>query len=370
MTKAELLNQRMTRIKKAVALEKPDRIPVVLPYALFAPRTAGISFNDFCSSIAGSAEAMIQTYYACGDADGMDYTGFATYGLSMFWLSKVKVPGQKLPEDVPYRISEAELVKVQDYDTILNRGWPEFYKEFLGRRVFHDVAPEVLPFNKPYLDAKTVCDPLGIPVLAAGAPLSSPFELLCDGRSMTKFIHDLFTMPDKVQAVMNEISPYVYGPFLDISVACGYTGIRVGGWGAADRMLSPKLWDRFVWPYFRKMVQDVVDRGLVAILHLDSDWACDLARFRELPGGRCILGTGGHTDLFKAKELLGDHMCLMADVPTAMFSMSSPDAVYDYCTKLVGELGPEGFILHSGCDIPDDAKLENVRAMVAAAAGN
>ena len=33
------------------------------------------------------------------------------------------------------------------------------------------------------------------------------------------------------------------------------------------------------------------------------------------------------------------------------------------------ELGPQGFILQSGCDIPANAKLENVQAMVAAAVG-
>jgi len=32
-------------------------------------------------------------------------------------------------------------------------------------------------------------------------------------------------------------------------------------------------------------------------------------------------------------------------------------------------LGPEGFILHSGCDIPVNARLENVHAMIAAATG-
>ena len=35
--------------------------------------------------------------------------------------------------------------------------------------------------------------------------------------------------------------------------------------------------------------------------------------------------------------------------------------------SLIRELGPHGFILQSGCDIPANAKLENVRAMVAAA---
>jgi uroporphyrinogen-III decarboxylase len=50
-----------------------------------------------------------------------------------------------------------------------------------------------------------------------------------------------------------------------------------------------------------------------------------------------------------------------------MFCFDPPDRVFEYGRRLIRELGPEGFILHSGCDIPENAKLENVQAMVAAA---
>jgi uroporphyrinogen-III decarboxylase len=82
----------------------------------------------------------------------------------------------------------------------------------------------------------------------------------------------------------------------------------VGGWRTAPFMLSPDMWQRFVWPYFKQVVCEVVDAGLIALLHLDSDWT--------------------------------------------------------------RELGPAGFTLQSGCDIPTNAKLENVQAMVAAATGS
>ena len=81
------------------------------------------------------------------------------------------------------------------------------------------------------------------------------------------------------------------------------------------------------------------------------------------------MATDGETDLFKAKKILGGHMCLMGDVPATMQCLGSPDEVYEYSTRLIRELGPEGFILQSGCDIAANAKLENVRAMVAAATG-
>ena len=74
----------------------------------------------------------------------------------------------------------------------------------------------------------------------------------------------------------------------------------------------------------------------------------------------------GETDIFAAKEILGDHMCLMGDVPATMLFMDSPKEIHQYCEKLIRRLGPSGFILQSGCDIPANAKLENVQAMVAA----
>ena len=55
--------------------------------------------------------------------------------------------------------------------------------------------------------------------------------------------------------------------------------------------------------------------------------------------------------------------------PMAEFLRSPKTNVYNYCSQLIRELGPAGFILQSGCDIPANAKLENVQAMVAAAIG-
>ena len=74
------------------------------------------------------------------------------------------------------------------------------------------------------------------------------------------------------------------------------------------------------------------------------------------------------TDIRKAKEILGDHMCIMGDVPPALLSQGTPDEVYTYCQRSFADIGPTGYILHSGCDIPVDAPLENVKAMVDAAA--
>ena len=369
MSKAQLLKERQTRIFRAIGLEKPDRTPVVLEYAGFAAHVTNKPLAAFLGSISKSVNVMIEAFHIVGEADGIDYGSYSPYSLAYGWMSKVKVPGVELPDDAMYQVAEAELMKAEDYDRILHEGWRDFYRLFMRERVLNDVPPERLPSGQPFTDVRGAWAAQGIPVLSGGT-VSLPFELLCGGRSLNSFFIDLMTMPDRIQEVMDAMMPHLVSHICKRAKIEGFPAVWIGGWRSASNMISPALWERFVWPYFEKAVDDVVNSGLIALLHLDSDWTRDLGFFRSLPKAKCILATDGQTDLFKAKEILNGHMCLMGDVPATMLAFGTPDEVYEYSIKLIKELGPEGFILHSGCDIPMDAKLPNVRAMVAAATGS
>jgi uroporphyrinogen-III decarboxylase len=64
-------------------------------------------------------------------------------------------------------------------------------------------------------------------------------------------------------------------------------------------------------------------------------------------------------------------MCLKGDVPARLLAFSEPGEVEAYCEKLVREVGADGgFILGSGCEVPLNAKVENVAAMVRVARGH
>jgi uroporphyrinogen-III decarboxylase len=283
-------------------------------------------------------------------------------------MAKVRVPGIDLPPDAMWQVDEMELMTREDYDLILDRGWPTFFEAFMKERIFDDVPPDRLPPLWKLLDVRGRWSEHGVPVLSGG-DVTTPFELLCGARSLEPFCFDLAEMPDKVEAVMNAVVPHLATDTVRHAKERGYPAVWIGGWRGAPNLFSPDMWRRFVWPYFRRLVYEVVDAGLIAILHLDSDWTRELTHFRELPKGKCIMALDGETDIFKAKEVLGDHLCLMGDVPASMLFLKTPEAVHRYCRRLIQELGPEGFILQSGCDIPTNAKLENVQAMVAASRG-
>jgi uroporphyrinogen-III decarboxylase len=238
----------------------------------------------------------------------------------------------------------------------------------LSQHILKDVPPDFLPPQRKSIDIRAEWQAHGIPVLSGG-DITTPIELLCGARSLMEFAMDLLEIPDKVEAVMDTILPHLADKTVRRAKKLGYPLVWIGGWRSAPYLLSPVMWNRFVWPYFRETVLEVIDAGLIALLHLDSDWTRELERFKELPRGKCIMALDGETDIFRAKEILGNHMCIMGDVPASMLFLGHPHDVYQYCSRLIRELGPQGFILQSGCDIPTNAKLENVQAMVAAAVG-
>ena len=150
MKSSGILEQRLERILKAVALEAPDRVPVVLEYAGFAASATQTPMSEFIRSRAAATRTMIKAYERVGDGDAINYGSFSPYDLCYLFGAKVKVPGFDLPDNDLWQVAEAELMTARDYDRILEMGWPAFFKEFLSRQILDDADDGLLhPNNKP-----------------------------------------------------------------------------------------------------------------------------------------------------------------------------------------------------------------------------
>ncbi|MBP2652843.1 MAG: uroD [Firmicutes bacterium] len=364
MSKTELYNVHLERIKKAIALEKTDRVPVIPVGNSFCANHLGVSLADFAMNNELAADTMLKSFSSLGDIDGMQQPVFSPYLLSYQWLSKVRIPGIDLPKDVPWQVAEAEMMTVDDYDVIINKGYNTFFKDFLKNRL-DNLEEKVNPVFAYTPQAIENCKKEGLVTLSP-IVCCIPYEVFCGGRTMVKFMRDLFRLSDKVQAAMDIAMDDIVESTRQVLRAMKPTGAWVGGWRGASEFLSPKVWNRFEWPYFKRMVEVVLEENVIPVLHIDSNWERDLEKFLELPKGKCIFSSDHATNIYKVKEVLGDHMCIMGDVPAALTSLGTPDEVYNYSTKLINEIGPKGFILSSGCDIPFNAKPENVKAMIAA----
>jgi len=366
-TAKELYEERLNRIKTAVALGKPDRVPVVPLGDSFCARHLGVKLSDFCTKPTLSNEVILKSFTSLGEVDGLQHVSFYVHNLSTIWFSRIKIPGRDLPENELWQMQEIELMSVEDYDVIIRDGLNKFTEKFFSEKL-DNLGAKIQDFVNTLPEAIRATEELGI-VPFSPAIATIPYEMFCGGRSMPEFLKDLFRIPDKVQAAMDAAMPDIIENTRQLCRAVKPIAIWVGGWRAASEFVSPRLWKRFVLPYYKELVQAVVDEGVIPVLHFDSNWTRDLDYLKELPKGKCVFSPDGATDIFKAKEVLGDHMCIMGDVPPAMLSLGTPEEVHNYCRKLIENIGPAGFILSQGCDIPPNAKPENVKAMIESVKG-
>jgi uroporphyrinogen-III decarboxylase len=365
-TGKELYQEHMNRILTAVSLGKPDRPPVAPCAPAFCAKHVGVKLSEVATNAEISADCIYRSAIALGDVDAVQHAAFITPLLSTAWLSKIKVPGKDLPENVNWQVVEEELMKVEDYDAIINKGYGPWFADYMNNRI-GGVFEQLAPIGEITAKAIQRLADAGIVTLSPAMAIM-PYELFCGGRTMPKFMQDLFRIPDKVQEAMDAAMPDIIASYKQL-ISWKPVGAWVGGWRAASDFISPKLWQRFVWPYYKKLVEVTIESGVIPILHLDSNWERDLEYFRELPKAKCVFATDSSTNIYKVKEVLGDMMCIMGDVPPAMLTIGTPDEVYSYVTKLINEIGPAGYIVASGCDIPFNAKVENVEAMVSAVTG-
>jgi uroporphyrinogen-III decarboxylase len=367
MKNEALYQERLARIKKVINLEPVDRIPVAFLGPAFAPRYMGMPLARFCEDAEAALQVTLEAVKRL-DVDAVNALVVGRFPLILIlsWLSHVRIPGQELPPDALWQVDEAEVMTPEDYDFIVENGWQAFLNQHLPKVV----DPAYLSESLAWAIANA---PRGVPlfrnngyVVIASGSVTIPFEHMCGGRSMSKFFFDLYRMPDRVQAAMDRAMPEIIAGGIGLAKAGGAMGTWVGGWRAASAMMAPKLWNRFVWPYYLKIVEALLVENITPVLHWDQDWTRDLVRLQELPAKKCILNPDGMTDVRKFKKLVGDRMALMGDVPASLFAAGTPEDIYNYVRDLVHDVGPTGLILCSGCDIPVNARPENVEAFVAA----
>jgi hypothetical protein len=361
----------MRRLWAAIRLERPDRVPV-LPGLL--PEPAATLSGVTQAQIAGSIETAVKAVFRAFDAYGgwenpypASYTPLQLQASGIFPLP-MRIPGVDLADDVPYQLEEVELLAPEDYETLAELGFERFYHDdFLWRigNLERDELPGVqtamVRGGGLFLAecAKRQTRPFFL------ASSLHPFFTLSLMRSMVRFTEDLYYAPEPVERALERMTADLIATRLDFAKQSGIDIWLLTEERASCFFFPPAVFERFWWPYTRRIVEAFWAEGIVTLFHLDTSWDKNLPYFKELPRGSAILELDGNTDIIAAKELLGGHLCLKGDVPAALLSIGKVEEVEAYCRKLIDRVGSGGgFILSSGCSVPANVRPENFRALI------
>jgi len=131
----------------------------------------------------------------------------------------------------------------------------------------------------------------------------------------------------------------------------------------ADGFLSDAQFQKFYWPTLKQVIVGLIEGGCIPFIALEGKWTTRLEVIQDIPRGK-TLWMIDQSDIQKVKATLGRNACLAGNVPSSLLRLGTPQEIRDYCKHLIDTVAQDGgFILANGAFF-DEAKPENVKAMV------
>ncbi len=403
MKKHDTYEGRLKRVMDAVALEVPDRVPFTPFIAFFHASYGGITSQEAMydhDKLAMAAKKTITAFEP--DMYNHPFALLAMGPMLEILDSRQFVwPGRGLSPEKAYQFVEKEHMTAGEYDEFLFDPTDFVLRRFLPR-IFGALEPfDKLPslpslyylrflsgtaaFAQPGVEeafgaliesgkraqemleqarlfAQEMKD-LGFPSQIGGVAYA-PFDYIGDFFRGTRGIMlDMYRVPDKLLEATEKVIPYILRAALAAAGATGVPFVFMPMHKGLDGFMSLDQFRTFFWPSLRKVILALIEEGLIPTVLWEGDCTSRLETIQDIPRGKAVYWFE-KTDIFRAKEILGDTVCIRGNVPAPMLCVSSPREVEDYCKKLIDVVGKGGgFILDGGIGIPDEARPENVQAM-------
>lgn len=362
------------RIEAAVRGEKLDRTPIYFAgdFAFYRYAKHDSTPGDYVKNYKEALDCSIEAVKNLKHVDAVSLLGIRpNKAAGAVWLSKAKLPGIDLPATESWQIEEIAMMKKEDYDIILDKGW-KYYQKYYFENYIGITEKDILESVEymEYTDKKL--SEFGcVNMTHMMGPII--YDGLCAGRGIVNFTRDLHRMPDKVKATLDVITEEMVVDFKKdiraLKERCAGESFRVGiapaVRGNCD-FLSREKFDYFVWPLFQVLTNAVLEVGGTPFFHMDSNWNDVLDYFTEFPAQRCIFDSDGMTDLYKIKDVLGDRMCITGNLSASLMALGTPDEVYHEAKKLIRDFGPNGFVMSGACTLPHNINPDNIDAVISA----
>ena len=400
----ELYRQREKRVNDAISLRVPDRVPLEVMFSFFPARYAGFSIQEVMYDPEKLLESQLKTTLEF--KPDMDQNPFGNRFLGPILealdFKQLKWPGHGMTTDHTYQFVEGEYMAADEYDHFLldpsdfmmRRYWPRVCGALKGL----EKLPPLHGIITYYMGFNLGIAPFGLPEVAqamealqkagresmrmasygrrytqmareAGFPMQTgaftqaPFDTLGDFFRGTKgLMLDMYRRPDQVIKACEKLLPIMFETAINAVRASGNPRVFIPIHKGLDGFMSEEQFKRFFWPTLRDLMVALIHEGCNPCPLWEGVCNSRLPIIKDIPAGKACYAFEA-TDMFKAKEVLGDTACIRGNVPLSILIAGTPDDVRAYCKKLIDVCGKGGgFIMDSATGL-DDAKPENVKAM-------
>ena len=399
LTTENNLEQRIARVDAAVALREGDRVPMAPKIGMAYAQTAGIdryeALND-ARLLRPGVEKFLQTYPCDLFWAG---SGYPIPMMETLGTTAIRWPGATcgVPLNQGFQIVDGTYMEEDEYDEFLRdpshfcmtKVFPRQHKKLAGlaKLNFH----EVVEFGH-YASMAAFADPevrqalltlmfageqavewqrnsalLRETALACQTPLgalagqNAPYDMLADNiRGFLNVPMDLYEIPEKVTAAIDIMTEYALQNVRRLkNTGSKYCFMPLHG--GTDDFMSLEDYRTFYWPSLRRVMEEIIDCGMIPYVFCEGKYDTRLEVLREVPRGKVIY-MFEQVDIARAKAVLGDTACICGNLPTSLLLYGKPHEVVDETRRLLDTCAPGGGFLMDCSIVLDHYKEENLEA--------
>ncbi len=403
-TAEELYNEREKRVMDAIALRKPDRVPIMALFGFFPAYYAGFSVEEVMYDADKLFDAQMKTLLEF--EPDMDQAPFAIRllgpVLSALDFLQLKWPGHGMSGNNTYQFVEGEYMSADEYDHflldpsdfMLRKYWPRIcgkLKGFEKLGPLHGIITYYMGFNvglAPYSLAEvaeafaalqkageesmrivtytrrfvTEAREKGFP-MQTGAFTQAPFDTLGDFFRGTKgLMLDMYRRPNQVIKACEKLLPIMLETALNSVKASGNPRVFIPIHKGLDGFMSLDQFKKFFWPTLQELMRSLISEGCYPMPLWEGDCTSRLPVIKDVPEGKACYAFEA-TDMVKAKEILGGQVCIRGNVPLSLLIAGTPGDVRSHVKHLIETIGKDGGYIMDASTGLDDARPENVKAM-------
>lgn len=398
----KIYEAREKRVKDAVSLEEPDRVPIIPVMEAFPVYYGGRWTIKDCMDDYRRTEVCFDKFFEDFKPDlGWDpIMIFPKQILETLGINWFRWPGNGIEEpNVMYQFLESDYMKEDEYDEaiydmtqfMMSKWIPRSFKHMqgFGKLNFRNAMwfgffgsfgafdDEVLKSAKAAYEAAKVIgewgryldgyrtkmrDKFGVPLAYAGFAYA-PFDMIGDSlRGTVGILQDMYDQPEKLLKLIDHVTQYAIEDQIKGAKASGRPYVWFWLHKGVDEFMSDEMYAKFYWPSLQRYIVALVEAGLTPVVYCEGKYNTRFKYLRDVPKGKVVYDFET-VDMAAAKRELRDVACIAGNLPNSLLSYGTKVEVTEYTRRLIETCGEGGGFMLDTSALVDDAISENFSAM-------